>query len=76
MAARDSELEAARARHEELSRTVRELQEEKQAANERLDSVITVTQRDRVDSTLHRLEQESLIKQVEHLKLSESKLKR
>jgi len=38
--------------------------------------VITVTQKDRVDSTLHRLEQESLIKQVEHLKLSESKLKR
>jgi hypothetical protein len=50
--------------------------EEKSQINERLDAVLSCTQKDRVESNLSRLEVDSLQKQVETLKLSESRLKR
>ena len=59
-----------------MTATIKSLTEEKQTVNERLDSVINVTQKDRVESNLHRLEIESYVKQIEQLKVSETKLKR
>ena len=53
-----------------------DLSEEKTSLNQRLDSIISCTQKDRVESNLHKLEIDSYTKQIEQLKMSEGKLRR
>lgn len=55
---------------------IEQLQREKNSLNDRLDSVLSVTQKDRVDFNLHRLEVDSFVKQIEAFKINELKLKR
>lgn len=52
------------------------LNNEKAQLNQRLDGILSCTQKDRVESNLSRLEVDSLHKQLETLKLTESRLKR
>ena len=49
---------------------------EKQSLNQRLDQIVSMTQQDRVDSNLYKLEIDTYLKQIDHLKLSELNLKR
>ena len=70
----------------EICRLARELEDSRQlneefrterdALNQRLDQVLNVTQKDRVDFNLHKLEVDSFIKQIEALKVSDIKFKR
>lgn len=59
-----------------MTGTIEELTSEKEGLNQRLDSILNVTQKDRVDSTLHKLEIDTYLKQIEAFKQSDLKLKK
>lgn len=52
-----------------------EFKAEKQALNDKLDKLLALTQKERVDTNLNKIESEKYIKQIEQLKISESKVK-
>eukprot|EP00347_Sterkiella_histriomuscorum_P017159 403350441 len=74
--AKNQDIKTTQEKCDEYKDIIDKLTLEKQSLNDRLDSVINVTQKDRVDSNLQRLEIDTYMKQIDHLKLSELNLKK
>jgi len=52
-----------------------EHRKEKDNLNSKLDKLLSLTQKERIDTNLNQIQGEKMIKQIESLKLSEAKLK-
>ncbi|CDW73331.1 UNKNOWN [Stylonychia lemnae] len=73
---KDQYLQAQNEKIEDYRLMLDQIQLEKDSLNKRLDQVLNVTQKDRVDSNLYKLEVDTYLKQIDQFKLSELNLKK